>query len=173
MCKTSPREGRAAGDRNGQTVAPQPRLLCGDNDPNFFHTPRRVPSYVARHMAKPAAAPFVSGTNGIASCGERSSIHATDSSSALASWRGFVRSCRILGRRLFARGSLRPGRCPTLIMIWCSKNNSHMPRSTPRIALDTLQACAPAAQRRQLTYVRAIPTEANKCQGDPKARWRA
>src|ERR1700722_15317075 len=83
MCKTSPREGRAAGDRNGQTVAPQPRLLCGDNDPNFFHTPRRVPSYVARHMAKPAAAPFVSGTNGIASCGERSSIHATDSRAAL------------------------------------------------------------------------------------------
>jgi hypothetical protein len=52
MCKTSP-----------EKVAPpeivtdrrfRPNLGCsrGDNDPNFFHTPRRVPSYVARHTAK-------------------------------------------------------------------------------------------------------------------------
>ena len=78
----------------------------------------------------------VSGTNGTASCCKRSSVHAADSSSALASWRGLVSSCRILSRRLFARGSLRPGRCPTLIVIWWAKNNSHRPASTPRIALD-------------------------------------
>ena len=52
MCKTSP-----------EKVAPpemvtdrrfRPNLGCsrGDNDPKFFHTPRRVPSYVARHTAK-------------------------------------------------------------------------------------------------------------------------
>ena len=42
----------------------------------------------------------VAGTNGTAGCDERSSVHATDSSSALASWRGLVSSCRISGRAL-------------------------------------------------------------------------
>ena len=51
-CAKPAQRGRAVGDRNGQTVSPQPRLLPRRQKSEIFHTPRRVPFHVARNTAK-------------------------------------------------------------------------------------------------------------------------
>jgi len=52
MCKTSPEKVAPLEIVTDRRLRPNPGCPRGDNDPQFFHTPRRVPSYVARHTAK-------------------------------------------------------------------------------------------------------------------------
>jgi hypothetical protein len=52
MCKTSPEKVAPLEIVTDRRLRPNPGCPRGDNDPKFFHTPRRVPFQLARHTAK-------------------------------------------------------------------------------------------------------------------------